>query len=94
MLQVDGGGELPQSGVRAPIHVGIFELDPDRRLAKKRGEQIHLTPTEFDLLTVLMANAGQPIPHAKLLSSVWGAENYGKERGIPAHLHPAVTQKA
>jgi two-component system KDP operon response regulator KdpE len=68
-----------ETGTRAPINVGVFELHPDRHLAKKRGEQIHLTPTEFDLLAVLMANAGQPITHAKLLSSVWGAE-YGKER--------------
>jgi two-component system, OmpR family, KDP operon response regulator KdpE len=69
----------PQVGSRAAINIGIFELQPDHRLAKKRGEQIHLTPTEFDLLTMLMTNAGQPIPHAKLLSAVWGAE-YGMER--------------
>jgi len=68
----------PPSAVKA-IRVGVFELHPDRRLAMKRGERIHLTPTEFDLLTVLMTNAGHPIPHAKLLSTVWGAE-YGKER--------------
>ena len=69
----------PPSAVKAAIRVGVFELHPDRRLAMKRGERIHLTPTEFDLLTVLMTNAGHPIPHAKLLSTVWGAE-YGKER--------------
>jgi two-component system KDP operon response regulator KdpE len=69
----------PQSTMKAAIHVGVFELDPDRRLAMKRGERIHLTPTEFDLLAVLMTHAGHPIPHAKLLSTVWGAE-YGKER--------------
>ena len=69
----------PQNAVKAAINIGVFELHPDRRLAKKRGEKIHLTPTEFDLLAVLMANAGHPIPHAKLLSAVWGAE-YGEER--------------
>jgi two-component system, OmpR family, KDP operon response regulator KdpE len=69
----------PSSATKPAIKVGIFELQPDRRLAKKRGEEIHLTPTEFDLLAVLMTHAGHPIPHAKLLSAVWGAE-YGKER--------------
>ena len=69
----------PQSAVKTSINVGVFELHPDRRLAKKRGERIHLTPTEFDLLAVLMTHAGHPIPHAKLLSSVWGAE-FGEER--------------
>lgn len=69
----------PQNAVKTSINVGVFELHPDRRLAKKRGERIHLTPTEFDLLAVLMTHAGHPIPHAKLLSSVWGAE-FGEER--------------
>ena len=69
----------PQTEARAFLQIGIFELHPDRRVLKKRGDEIHLTPTEFDLLAVLMAHAGQPIPHAKLLSTVWGAE-YGEER--------------
>ena len=69
----------PAAAVKAAIKVGIFELDPYCRLATKRGQKIHLTPTEFDLLSVLITNAGHPVPHAKLLSSVWGAE-YGRER--------------
>ncbi len=62
-----------------PLRVGIFELHPSRRLVKKRGKEVKLTPTEFDLLAYLMSHAGHPILHAKLLSSVWGAE-YGGER--------------
>jgi len=61
------------------IHVGIFELHPTRRVVKKRGNEIRLTPTEFDLLAFLMTHAGHPVLHSKLLSAVWGAE-YGDER--------------
>jgi two-component system, OmpR family, KDP operon response regulator KdpE len=61
------------------IQIGIFDLHPARRLLTKRGEQIHLTPTEFDLLAYLMSHAGHPILHAKLLSSIWGPE-HGQER--------------
>ncbi len=61
------------------LHVGIFELQPARRMLKKRDEEVRLTPTEFDLVTYLMSHAGHPIMHAKLLSSVWGPE-YGNER--------------
>ncbi len=61
------------------LQVGIFELDPARRSIRKRGQTVHLTPTEFDLLTYLMTHAGHPILHAKLLSAVWGPE-YGNER--------------
>ena len=61
------------------LAIGIFELHPSRRTLAKRGKEIRLTPTEFDLLAFLMSHAGHPILHAKLLSSVWGPE-YGDER--------------
>ena len=69
----------PRTLPDAVITIGIFELHPARRLVKKRGKEIRLTPTEFDLLAYLMVHAGHPILHAKLLSSVWGSE-YGDER--------------
>ncbi len=61
------------------IEIGIFELHPERRLLRKRGQEIALTPTEFDLLRLLMASAGRPVAHARLLKEVWGAE-YREER--------------
>ena len=61
------------------IEIGPFTLHLGRHSFKKSGEQIHLTPTEFDLLAYLMKHAGHPILHSKLLSSVWGPE-YGDER--------------
>jgi two-component system KDP operon response regulator KdpE len=69
----------PAQASDAVIHIGIFELFPARRVVKKRGEDIRLTPTEFDLLAYLMTHAGHPILHSKLLSSVWGSD-YGEER--------------
>ena len=68
----------PPPAVEERVQVGIFELHPARRLLKKRGKEIRLTPTEFDLIAYLMSHAGHPILHAKLLSSVWGPE-YGNE---------------
>jgi two-component system KDP operon response regulator KdpE len=62
----------------AVIHIGNIELDPARRLVRKAGEPVHLTPKEFDLLRYLMAHAGLPITHARLLHAVWGPE-YGGE---------------
>jgi hypothetical protein len=43
-----------------------------------RTEVVHLTPTEFELLALMMRNQGVPVTHAKLLRSVWGPE-YGTE---------------
>jgi two-component system KDP operon response regulator KdpE len=62
----------------AVIHIGNIELDPARRVVRKGGEPVHLTPKEFDLLRYLMAHAGLPITHARLLHAVWGPE-YGGE---------------
>jgi two-component system KDP operon response regulator KdpE len=56
------------------IVIGDVELHPARRLVLKGGEAVHLTPKEFDLLHYLMAHAGLPITHARLLHVVWGSE--------------------
>jgi two-component system KDP operon response regulator KdpE len=70
-------GKSGDTGV-APIMVGDVHLDPERHLVQKSGRQVHLTPKQFELLQYLMTNAGKPVPHAKLLRSVWGPE-YGNE---------------
>ena len=66
--------KTPQSDGEAPIRIGEIELHPARRLVYKSKTPVHLTPKEFDLLHYLMAHAGMPITHARLLSAVWGAE--------------------
>jgi two-component system KDP operon response regulator KdpE len=60
------------------IFIGDVRLDIARHVVQKRGRTVHLTPKQFDLLHYLMANAGKPVPHAKLLRTVWGPE-YGNE---------------
>jgi two-component system KDP operon response regulator KdpE len=62
----------------APIRHGRLELDPVKYRVMKNGRPIHLTPKEFEMLHYLMMHAGEPIPHARLLKSVWGPE-YGNE---------------
>jgi two-component system, OmpR family, KDP operon response regulator KdpE len=62
----------------ASIQIGRLELDPVKYRVQKDGRPIHLTPKEFEMLHYLMMHAGEPIPHARLLKSVWGPE-YGQE---------------
>jgi two-component system KDP operon response regulator KdpE len=61
-----------------PIRIGQIDLDPVKYRVQKGGHSIHLTPKEFEMLHYLMVHAGEPIPHARLLKSVWGPE-YGNE---------------
>jgi two-component system, OmpR family, KDP operon response regulator KdpE len=67
-----------EDSANASIHIGDIQLDPSRREVRKAGTFVHLTPKEFDLLHYLMAHAGLPITHSRLLNAVWGPE-YGDE---------------
>jgi two-component system KDP operon response regulator KdpE len=60
------------------ILVGDVSIDFSRHLVLKKGRAVHLTPKQFELLHFLMVNAGRPVPHSRLLRSVWGPE-YGNE---------------
>ena len=43
-----------------------------RSAARRAGQEVHLTPLEYRLLSVLMANAGRVLTHRQLLKEVWG----------------------
>ena len=58
----------------APIEIGEIRLEPVRRLVTRRGQAVHLTRKEFDILHCLMSRAGRVVTYAKLLTAVWGAE--------------------
>lgn len=57
-----------------PIVIGEITLNPSRRSVTKRGQPIHLTRKEFDILHCLMSRAGRVITYARLLTAVWGAD--------------------
>lgn len=59
--------------------IGDLVLYPERRRLERSGEEIRLTPKEFELVRFLMEHAGRPVSHHRLLVSIWGAE-YGNER--------------
>jgi two-component system KDP operon response regulator KdpE len=57
---------------------GELEIDFSARRATLHGSSVRLTPKEFDLLKFLVDHANKPIPHRKLLQTVWGPD-YGDE---------------
>lgn len=61
--------------------VGGLEVDLARRVVTVSGQEVQLTPTEFDLLRVLVTHAGKVVTHSQLLRQVWGV-GYADE----AHL--------
>lgn len=63
---------VPVPGTDAPIVIGDLVIDTARRTVTSAGSDVHLTPTEWGLLRVLVANAGKPVTHEKLFRAVWG----------------------
>jgi two-component system KDP operon response regulator KdpE len=67
-----------QSGAPAPsrpeIVCGDLHIDLARRQVTVRGQNIHLTETEYDLLQFLARHANQVVLHEVLLEAVWGPE--------------------
>lgn len=53
---------------------GELVLDLEKRIVSVAGREIHLTPTEYDLLRALVLQAGKVLTHNQLMRAVWGAE--------------------
>lgn len=73
----------------ALFEVGDMSVDLEKRVVKVKGEEIHLTPTEYKLLAVLVKHAGKVITQQQLLKEVWGkhsTENSHYLRVYAQHL--------
>lgn len=66
----------PRTDANEPlVRFGDVEVDLARRVVARGGEHVHLTATEYRLLTCLIANAGRVLTHRHLLKDVWGPES-------------------
>jgi two-component system KDP operon response regulator KdpE len=54
------------------VHFGEVSVDLQNRRVSKGGQNVHLTPTEYRLLSVLVSNAGRVMTNPQLLRAVWG----------------------
>jgi two-component system KDP operon response regulator KdpE len=57
---------------KAVLSLGDFVIDLPQHRVVVRGQEVHLTPKQFDLLTVLARHPGQVLTHRTLLHAVWG----------------------
>jgi two-component system KDP operon response regulator KdpE len=70
----------------AQIRVDGLEVDLARRTVSVNGDEVHLTPTEFDLLRLLVRNRGRLMTHRDLLTSVWGPAYGDDTQVLRAHI--------
>jgi two-component system KDP operon response regulator KdpE len=66
------GGAAAGEGGEPLFRFGEIEVDRAARLVRRAGAEVHLTPTEYRLLGVLVANAGRVLTQRQLLREVWG----------------------
>ena len=68
------------------LHFGEAELDMQRRVVKRRGEDLKLTPSEYNLLTYFVQNPDRPLTRDMILNSVFGYDFFPNTRTVDAHI--------
>lgn len=68
------------------IRVGDVSIDPERHVVTIRDEVAKLPLKEFELLYVLMANAGKVMTRENLIDRVWGSDYFGDTKTLDVHI--------
>lgn len=68
------------------FHFADAEVDIERRVVTRRGEEIKLTPAEYNLLTYFLQNPDRALTRDMILNSVWGYEAFPNTRTVDAHV--------
>ena len=77
----DDEGPAPSS-----MEVGEVRLDPERHEVFVRGERVQLPLKEFELLEVLLENAGRVLTRTRLIDRVWGHDYVGDTKTLDVHV--------
>jgi two-component system response regulator RegX3 len=76
-------GEAATDGA---LEGGGIRLDSERFEVTVRGEAVHLPRKEFELLELLMENAGRVLTRETLIDRIWGSDYYGDTRTLDVHI--------
>jgi len=71
---------------RRPIDIGLLHLDPASRTVTKNGHPVELAAKEFDLLQLLMANAGDVMRREQIMDEVWDPHWFGPTKTLDVHI--------
>lgn len=82
-MQLGGGSAKESIDV---ITVGGLELNDRKKQVFAEGDEVFLTPTEFEILKLLMQNAGNVMSPKEIYEKVWGEAAYGSESTVAVHI--------
>ena len=80
-MELGGGNVRPEI-----MKVGGIEMDDKEKLVTLDGESISLTPTEYDILKLLMQHPGQVFSPKEIYSKIWNDLPYGSENTVAVHI--------
>jgi DNA-binding response OmpR family regulator len=76
----------PQNAADVALEIGDVRLDPARRGVTLGGEPLELSRKEFDLLALLMREAGNVVQRERLLDEVWDVNWFGSTKTLDVHV--------
>ena len=79
-------GEEPVVSSGEVLEVGDVRLDPERHEVRVRGESVTLPLKEFELLELLLVNAGRVLPRELLIDRIWGPNYVGDTKTLDVHV--------
>jgi two-component system response regulator RegX3 len=68
------------------VQVGDVSLDPEEHRVSVDGQELSLPLKEFELLHILLANAGRVLPRDTLIDRVWGSDYVGDTKTLDVHV--------
>jgi two-component system response regulator RegX3 len=68
------------------LEAGGIQVDVDRHLVFIRGDEVHLRRKEFELLSLLMENAGRLLTRDVLIDRIWGSDYFGDTKTLDVHI--------
>jgi DNA-binding response OmpR family regulator len=78
---------IRRSGQDGKYSVADLMLDMDARTVNQKGETLNLSKREFDILSVLMVNAGQIVTRKQLEQALYGVDRLVESNSIEVHIH-------
>jgi two-component system response regulator RegX3 len=84
--ELRGGNGDPPDPTDGALEIGDVRLDPERHEVSVRGEPVALPLKEFELLALLLANAGRVVTRDTLIDRVWGIDYVGDTKTLDVHI--------
>ena len=79
-------GSEPEDVAPAALQAGPVRMDVDRHVVTVEGGQVQLPLKEFELLELLLRNAGRVLTRGQLIDRVWGADYVGDTKTLDVHV--------